>query len=224
MKKLIMLNGSPQGKTSTSAKLLELFKNCIGNGIEPYDVEAAKSMLQKKQSHDYAVMENADVIVIVFPLYVYCLPGVLDEFLVGYRDYLQNKEKTRKQKVYAIINCGFPEARINEDAALVIKSFCKQIDAEYCFSILIGGGGMLKPLKLLPSVNRQWQEIKLAFEQIMSTIEQKAEISNINIDSKMSKKLFYFIAETNFSVIAKKKGINKKLLFRQPYIGKIAAH
>lgn len=224
MKKLILLNGSPQGQASTSAKLLELCKSCIGDTINVDAVETTKSILQKKQLNDYSIMEDADVIVIAFPLYIYCLPGVLDEFLVGYKEYLQNKANMKKQKVYAIINCGFPEAHINKDAALVIKSFCKEIEAEYCFSILIGGGGMLKPLRFLPSVNRQWKEINLAFKQIMGDMEQKTEISDIHIDSKTSKKLFSFIAETNFAVIAKKKGINKKELFKQPYIRKVAEH
>jgi len=224
MKNIILLNGSPQMRGSTSMKMLDLFKDCLGNDFRSSIIEVGKSILQKNQLQAYENMEKADAIVLAFPLYVYCLPGVLEEFLVGYRDYICNTGKVVGQKIYAIINCGFPESHINEDAALVIKSFCNEINAEYRFSILIGGGGMLQPLRLLPSVNKMWKRIKFAFSQIILNVGEQSGKANINIDLKMSKKLFYIIAETNFAVVAKKKGIKKKDLFNQPYIEKKASY
>jgi len=217
MENLILLNGSPQMKGSTSMNILDSFKACLGNDFNVNVVEANKSILQKTQLHDYETMEKADTIVLAFPLYVYCLPGVLEEFLVGYRDYIGSEKKVVEQKIYAIINCGFPESRINEEAALVIKSFCKEVHAQYRFSILLGGGGMLQPLKTFPFVNKMWKKIELAFNQIVSNMGEENGKADIYIDSKMPKKLFSFIAETNFKVAAKKKGIKKKEIFDQPY-------
>jgi len=224
MKNLILLNGSPQRKGSTSMKMLDLFKDSLDNDFKASVIEASKSILQKNQLQDYEKMGKADAIVLAFPLYIYCLPGVLEEFLVGYRDYICSAGKVVEQKIYAIINCGFPESRINEDAALVIKSFCDEIHAKYCFSVLIGGGGMLQPLRRFPSVNKMWRKIKFAFNQIILNVEEERGKADIYIDSKLPKRLFYFIAETNFSVVAKKKGIKKKDLFNQPYREKKASY
>ena len=221
MHDIILLSGSPRLKGSTSMKLLELFKNRSGNDCSATIIEAAKSILQKKQLQDYACMAKAEAIVIAFPLYIYCLPGALIEFLVGYRDYISNTEKPAEQKIYAVINCGFPESRINEDAALVIKSFCKEIRAEYRFSVLIGSGGILQPLKSMPSVHKMWKRIGSAFDQIVCDVCGKNVCEDIHLDSRLPKKFFYFVAQTNFAVIAKMSGIKKKELFRKPYFHEI---
>lgn len=218
MKNIIVLNGSPRMKGSISMKMLDLFQEHLGTDCKVQVIEAGKSILHQNQWKDYGYMVEADAMVIAFPLYVYCLPGVLMEFLVGYQDYIRGKGQTPEQKVYAIINCGFPEARINEDAAHVIKCFCKKIHAQYRFSILIGGGGMLRPLKMMPSVNKMWKKIEFAFGQIIGDVRDEKKIEDIYIDVKLQKKLFNFIAETNFTVIAKTKGVKKKELFKQPYL------
>lgn len=217
MKNIILLNGSPRVNKSTSMKILSLLKNRLGADFKASVVEAGKSILRKKQSQDYALMAKADAIVIAFPLYVYCMPGALTEFLVGYREYVNGTGKPAKQKIYAIINCGFPESRINAEAALVIKRFCKEIHASYRLSVLIGSGGMLQPLKMMPSVKKMWRGISTAFDQIISDIQDGGTPVDINIDAKMTKKLFFFIGQTNFAVIAKKNGIKKKELLRKPY-------
>ena len=221
MHDIVLLNGSPRLKGSTSMKLLDLFRSRLGNDCNTTVIEAGKSILSKKQLQDYACMAKADAIVIAFPLYVYCLPGALIEFLAGYRDYISSTGKSVEQKIYAVINCGFPESRINDDAALVIKSFCKEIRAEYRFSVLFGSGGILQPLKAMPSVYKMWKHIGSSFGQIICDICGKNVCADIHIDSKMSKKLFFFIAQTNFAVIAKTSGIKKAELFRKPYLQEI---
>ncbi len=217
MHDIILLNGSPRLKGSTSMKLLNLLGGRTGVDCNATVIEAGRSILNKKLLQDYASMAKADAIVIVFPLYVYCLPGALIEFLVGYRDYISGTGKPAEQKIYAVINCGFPESRINDDAALVIKSFCKEIRAEYRFSVLIGSGGMLQPLRAMPSVYKMWKHIGSAFDQIICDVCGGNVCGDIHINSKLPGKLFFFISQINFAVIAKMNGIKKDELFRKPY-------
>jgi hypothetical protein len=230
MHNIVLLNGSPRINGSTSMKLLELLQSKYGSDCNMKVLEVAKSIIHKTQTLDYGCMAKADAIVIAFPLYVYCLPGVLVEYLSGYRDYRKSIGEATSPKIYAIINCGFPEARINDDAAHVIKNMCKEIGAKYRFSVLIGGGGMLQPMKKFPPVHKMWNEIEFTFAQIArdvydEKISDKKDCSakvfkNIHIDSKVPKKLFYFIAQTNFFVAAKINGIKKKEIFRRPYLTK----
>ncbi len=218
MQDIVLLNGSPRVSGSTSMKLLDLLKNRLDDDCGATIIEAGKSILHKNQLQDYTRMEKAKAIVIAFPLYVYCLPGALVEFLSGYREYVSSIGKPANQKIYAIINCGFPESGINNDAALVIKHFCNEIHAAYRFSVLIGSGGMLQPLKILPPVNKMWRRIGSAFDQIIGDMRDGEIATDIHIDSKLPRKLFFFIGQTNFTVIAKKNGIKRKEIFRKPYL------
>jgi hypothetical protein len=218
MQDIVLLNGSPRAGGSTSRKLLDLFMKQLSADCKGTVIEVGKSILHKTQLQDYTHMERAETIVIAFPLYVYCLPGALTEFLLGYREYMNNGGKPATQKIYAVINCGFPESCINNDAALVIKRFCEEIHATYRFSVLIGTGGMLQPLKMMPSVNKMWKNFGSAFNQIICDMRDKKVSADIHIDSRLPKKLFYFIGQTNFTMIAKKNGINRKEILRKPYL------
>lgn len=219
MTKIVLLSGSPHLNGSTSMKMLSLLKSRLDTDFSTEAVEAAKSILQNTQQQDYLRMNAADAIVIAFPLYVYCLPGALAEFLVGYSKYRKSIGKPAQQKIYAVINCGFPESGINDDAAHVIKRFCQEAAASYRFSVLIGSGGMLQPLKMLPSVQKMWRDIGSSFDQIIRDIRVGgAQPADIHLNSKLPKKLFFFIAQTNFAVIARSHGVAKKQLFRKPYL------
>lgn len=215
---VVMLCASPQMKNSTSMKLLELLEMQQKNTMDTNIIEVGKSMIHKQQVKEYEQMAKASAIVIAFPLYVYSLPGMLIEFLVGYKEYLEKNKKIEKQKIYAIINCGFPESYINEDAAHVIRMFCNEIHAEYCFSVLIGGGGFLRPMHSLPVIQKVWDQIKEAFKQISDDILIGNKIEqDIHIDAKMPKILFRIIGNMNFYLLAKKNGLRRKDRFYQPY-------
>jgi len=218
MKNIILLNGSPRTDGSTSKKLLHLLQERFSSDCNVAMIDAALSLTGNHSSQDYASMKKADAIIIAFPLYVYCLPGVLTEFLSGYSDYLKSEELSGKPDVYALINCGFPESRICEDAALVINRFCLEIHAAYRFSILIGSGGMLQPMQKMPFISSIWKHIYQAFDHIVSDISNHDAKTDIHIDSKMPKKLFYFIAQTSFSFTAKASGLTKEQLYRKPYL------
>lgn len=222
MKNIILLNGSPRTGGSTSMNLLNLLKKRCNADCKTTVVEAAKSLQHHRQSEDYEKMEQADAIVLAFPLYVYCLPGALTEFLLGYSEYLSRTGKPAEQKIFAFINCGFPESRINKDAAHVVQRFCEEIHAAYRFSVMIGSGGMLQPLKKLPQVNAAWGLIGSACDKMICNIAGKEHLQDIHIELKVPKKLFFFIAQTNFKVIAKRSGVTGKQLYRRPYFpGKV---
>ncbi len=223
MKNIVLINGSPRAEGSASMKMLNQLKSRFDSDCNITVIEAAKSILHKRQPEDYVGMERADAIVLIFPLYVYCLPGALTEFLVGYSEYLSGAGKPSGQKIYAVINCGFPESRINNDAAHVVKRFCDEIHAAYRFSVLIGSGGMLQPMKLLPPINAAWKRIGSAFDKIAGDITGTEEPQDIHIESKVPEKLFFFIAQTNFAFLAKRNGVKGKQLYKQPYLpGKTA--
>ena len=140
----------------------------IGNdGISKIIINVRQSLTHHQTQSDFDVISKADAIVIVFPLYIFCLPAMLIRFL---EDYYHYYSKTRKiagnQKVYAIVNCGFPEAEINREAVRVIQSFSRHINAEYRFGVLIGSGGMLIGAKGAPFMKTTLIKLQNAFDEI----------------------------------------------------------
>lgn len=217
MNDIVLINGSPSASSSTSMYLLSILKNQIGADSHATIIEVCKSILQNGQSEDFKHMAKADSIVIVFPLYIYCMPGMLTEFLDDYRRFLSETGKSVNQKVYAVINCGFPESSINAEAACVIRRFCEEIKAEYRFSIMIGEGGMLIPAKNAPFMKKTWGGIKDAFDKIIKDIIDGGATQDIFIDTKFPKKLYCFIAATSLAISARKNGLKKKDLYRKIY-------
>ena len=94
-------------------------------------------------------MREADALLIVFPLYFFCLPGMLTQYLDDYAQFIGVKGKT--QKVYTIVNCGFPEPEINTEAIRVMQSFSRHVGASFRFGIGFGSGGMILGAQQAPS-------------------------------------------------------------------------
>jgi len=73
------------------------------------------------------------------------------KFLEDYYIYRKNKGEINKIiRVYTIVNCGFPEPKINTEAIRVIKNFFKRLNLNWRFGIGIGMGEFVGTTKVLP--------------------------------------------------------------------------
>ena len=64
----------------------------------------------------------------------------MTRFLQDYAAFVKSQERTGKvPRVYAMVNCGFPEDEINGEALRVVESFSRSIGARYRFGLMIGG-------------------------------------------------------------------------------------
>jgi Multimeric flavodoxin WrbA len=213
MKDICFINGSPRGREASSFVLLKE----LGNKFN--DKEYNKHFINVKNSEsikeDFEKMMKSDAIVFAFPLYIYCLPGVLMRFLERYNSYLEEKGTERKpSKVYAIVNCGFPEPSINDTAISVIKNFCKRLNLEWRFAALTGMGELVKvgPSSVKNKIFNALEEV--AKDVSTGTKEIK---ENVYVTPKFPKKLFYFIGTIGWKQRAKANGLSKKDLYNRPY-------
>ena len=134
MKKVCLINGSLRGKKASSLAFLKRVSAALGtNGFQIHllTVKPGANGLEA-----LTAAASADVIVIAFPLFCYTLPGALTRFLEDLHSYAEkNGQCNGHGKVFAIVNCGFPEPRINEEAIRVMRSFCARLglrsDARY---------------------------------------------------------------------------------------------
>ena len=222
MKLTVYINASPRIDESTASgtflSMLDSFFDI--KDTQKATVNVRKSTLNHQTDSNFDTISKADAVVIAFPLYFFCLPGLLTRFLQDYHSYyLKNEIHAHGQKIYAIVNCGFPEAYINEEAVKVIESFSRQVGAEFRFGIMIGGGGMIAGAKDAPFMKKAVK----ALEQSMNLLAQDAmndrldPIANIQIMAKFPRRLYFFMANMGFVHTAGKNGVSKKDILRKTY-------
>ena len=85
MRNIVLIDGSPKiNEPSTSQYLVDT----IGSQIDEFTahrvfINVRQSIKKHKTMDDFAAISKADAIIVVFPLYIFCLPGILMRFFRG---------------------------------------------------------------------------------------------------------------------------------------------
>lgn len=172
VKKAILINGSPKtSEVSVSETLASILEQQLNSaGICVTNISVRKS-ISKGSDNDFLSMMEADALVFLFPLYFFCLPALLIRYLQDYCEFLKRQDKNKEgQKIYAVINCGFPESDIGSEALRVIKSFGAHINSSYRFGISLGGGGMFIGAANAPFMKKRIEYLNAAFADIAGDI------------------------------------------------------
>lgn len=224
MKNVVLISASPKiNDQSVSKEFLKMAGSQISaNVFQKTFIDVRKSILTDNLAEDFETLSKADVIIISFPLYYFCMPGILTRFLVDYYNYYTVRGNVGKHvKVYAIVNCGFPEPEINLEAVRVIKSFSQHINAAFRFGVLIGGGPMMFAAKNAPFMKKAIQELNDAFSSIAADIKHeysaKMDPIYIGVNFPFSRRLYFFTGSRGWISMARKNGLQKKDLYKQPY-------
>ena len=222
VKKIAVISASPKVNEAAVSEWLASHAESIlaGDAVDIRHITVRKSIAQKQTIEDFAYMFDSDAMLIVFPLYIFCLPGMLIRFLQDYSAFVREQAVGgKKAAVYAVVNCGFPEPDINTEAVGVIKSFSRQVGAEFRFGIMLGSGGMIiqtqgSPLTKQPMVK---------FDGAMAVIKEevlsgkRGATEDIEISVNFPRFLYFFIGSRGWISRAKKNGHKKKDMYAQPY-------
>lgn len=219
---IVIISASPKvGEKSVSEWLATTGGEIIKAGSSAVSfVNVRQSMSQKRTELDFALMMQADAIIFIFPLYFFCLPGILIRFLQDYGEYyLRQNENAAAARIYAIINCGFPEPGINEEAAGVIESFSSQTGNNFRFAVFIGGGGMILGAKDAPFMKKTMAAIKDGFGRILAdTVSGSSRpLEDIHIKMNFPNRLYLFMGNFGWPSMAKRYDLKKKDLYKRPY-------
>jgi hypothetical protein len=222
IKNVVLISASPKiQEESVSKMLLSLAEGQMDTAsIRTTKVDVRQSITKGKTQADFEAMSKADALVFAFPLYFFCLPGILIRFLQDYAQFLTQQEiLVNNAKVYTIVNCGFPEPEINEEAVRVIQSFSRHTGASFRFGVLIGGGGMLLSAKDAPFMKKTMADLNAAFHSIGNDIqsEEQPSTQNISVSVKFPRKLYFFMGNKGWTSSARENGLKKKDLYRKPY-------
>jgi multimeric flavodoxin WrbA len=224
-KNIVLISASPKiGEPAASDLLAAIQEDRMkADGISLTRINVRQCLTKKDCGTAFADMLQADALVFTFPLYFFCLPGMLMRFLQDYQQYYgQHADLARKARVFAVVNCGFPEAGINEEAVRVIQSFSAKVDAKFRFGVMIGGGGMLLGAKDAPVLKKTMAELNRAFDLMTQDILNEGDdpLADVLIPVSFPRRLYFFMGNRGWISSASKNDLKKKDLYRKPYRSK----
>jgi len=223
LKTVAIISASPKTdqKLALSEYLAEWAQAGLsGDTLRVERIQVRRCLQQKSEAEAYETMASADALVLIFPLYFFCLPGMLMRFLQDYAAFLAAREPPRRSPdVFAVINCGFPEPQINEEALRVVQSFSKAIGAAFCFGVLIGGGGMILGAKGAPFMKPTLTKLEAAFARMRQWVLRQGSPSTDTdvVTVKFPRRLYFMMGNLGWRLQSRRYGVKRRELRRRPY-------
>ncbi len=135
--KLVIVNGSPKKKLGNTSKLLDGFiagyKNNKGNTYAFYSV---RDLNNKKEITD--VIDDADYILLAFPLYTSAMPGPVKRFIERLA-YLRHNPIESNPKLLYMVQSGMPEALHSRHIEKFLEKLSKRLSCPHIGTIIKGG-------------------------------------------------------------------------------------
>jgi multimeric flavodoxin WrbA len=140
IRRAVLLVGSPRTKKSTSASLGGyLFEQLNARGIETQAIQIYTSLYsQERMKTMFDSIDNADLIVLAFPLYVDSLPAPVIAALEKIAAHCEDNQSPAR--FAAIANCGFPGANHNNTALAICSQFACQNGFVWMGGLALGAG------------------------------------------------------------------------------------
>jgi len=154
MKHIAVINGSPKARESTSEMFIDQIQKFLHAKVMVYQARqfvrrkntSQKLTYRKLTSKKIYDILKADVLLIVFPLYIDSLPAPLIRILTLIEEHVVTTDG-RLPSVYAICNCGFFEAERNQLALQMIEHFSTRTGMSWGYGIGVGCGGAVQLLR-----------------------------------------------------------------------------
>jgi NAD(P)H-dependent FMN reductase len=147
-RRALMLVGSPRGSTSVSAAISFHLEGLLReHGLDVSTEWIHRSLRADPELGSLAAaLRGSDVVVLATPLYVDSLPAPVTEAL----ELLARRTSasSRRPRLLAIVNCGFPEAVHTDTALAICRLWANEAGLDWIGGLGIGAGGMFagKPL------------------------------------------------------------------------------
>jgi len=132
--KLAIINGSPRRKKSNSKILIARFlKGYYQECTDEVPVHYLAD--QKRKEETLSLFERTETVIIVFPLYTDCMPGLVKEFF----EEVSKPGVIRPRRIGFIVQSGFPEAVHSVYVERYLAKFVKRLKREYLGTVIRGG-------------------------------------------------------------------------------------
>jgi hypothetical protein len=216
MEKAVLLIGSPKGENSTSASL----GNYLISKLEELGMENERLFVHRMVNREekiqemFQTIENVDLIILTFPLYVDSLPAPVIEAMELIKEHCINLENKRSQNFIAIANNGFPEVSQNQIALKICEIFSKECGFQWKGGIAFGGGGAIDGAPLLEKGGMVRNIIK-GLDMVAQALYDNKDIPQEAIDLLAKKLIPYSMyrvfGNLGWRMQAKRYGVKQKI-------------
>ncbi|MFC2009289.1 NAD(P)H-dependent oxidoreductase [Chloroflexota bacterium] len=139
---LLLLNGSPKGESGNSNYLLQL----LLEGVEEtpgHTHEFANLARVKEHRHYVELFQQADVVIMAFPLYIDMMPGVVKAFIEELEPLCGRESNPA---LGCIIQCGFPESVDLRALEAYLEKLSRRLGCLNLGTALRAGGGSVRDM------------------------------------------------------------------------------
>lgn len=133
--RLTVFNGSPRGKRSNSTLLMEHFLKGI-QSLEGNTSEIIYLNRVKETERNIESFENADHVILIFPLYTDAMPGIVKHFIEALEPICGRSDNPT---LGFIIQSGFPEPVHSRYVARYMEKLTKRLGCRHSGTVIRGG-------------------------------------------------------------------------------------
>ena len=166
LERIVLLVGSPKGRKSTSFMLGDYFlQQLSGHGrfTETFFLPTIMHSKEKMQELVVAI-DNADLVVLSFPLYVDSLPAPVINALEHIAAVRRDAKHSTSPAFVAIANSGFPETEHNLTALASCETFAEEAGFSWAGGLSVGSGAGLINGNPLAETGGRTARIRKSFE------------------------------------------------------------
>ena len=219
-KKALLLIGSPKIKNSTS----EAIGKYLLEGLDKkgYVCEKLHVLTALKNNTEQLLnkVNDTDIIILSFPLYVDSLPSPVIRTLELIADHRRGRKADKNQSFISIINCGFPEAFHNDTALKICMTFAEKNNFQWLGGLAMGCGGAIngKAIEKLGGMTRKIvKALDMSVEAIANDKNIPSEAVTMMSSNLMPSWLYAFMGNLGWKSQAKQYNAAKKL-YEKPYL------
>jgi putative NADPH-quinone reductase len=218
--RIVLLVGSPKTNGGTSGSIGNFILSQLRHDGVTLETHHVGRAVRRAEKWDLLVgaVDDADIVVLSFPLYWDSLPSHLIEAMERLHAHRKSVEIKNAPKLYVVVNNGFPETWHNEVAISMCRYFAKEAGFRWHGALNIAGGGAIdeRPLEATGGMTLRLREtLKMAAVAI-----GEGEPTPKEVEARLEKQLYpsWVISFANFrwKREAKKRGVKDPLCAR-PY-------
>jgi hypothetical protein len=194
--------------------------------LEEQGYETEKILIYPEHRKDLEIkkvigkLEEVDMVVLVFPLYVDSLPARTTRALELISSHRKRHKPAKNQRFMAICQSGFPESHQNILALDMCKCFAETSGFRWTGGLPIGAGGIVGEQNLAEAGGRV-HHIRTALDMAAEAIARNEEIPKEAIEaaSKLPIPVWLYrsIGNTGWKRRAKANGLRMTDLYAKPY-------
>ncbi|MHA2392687.1 MAG: NAD(P)H-dependent oxidoreductase [Promethearchaeota archaeon] len=215
-KNVLLLVGSPRGEKSTSASL----GIYLVSKLEEYGMTSEIGFIHRLVNRDkkiqelFRMVENADLIILSFPLYVDSLPAPVIKAMELINEERDRSKGKKTHSIIAICNNGFPEASQNKTALQICRIFARDCGFKWKGGIALGGGGAIAGIPL-EEKGGMVRNVISGLDQSAHSLSMDQEIPQETIDL-LSKKfipypIYRIFGNLGWKLQARRLGARKRM-------------